>query len=138
MTASGTYAVYHGAEYAVRASGRGYVLLDLSGVGRGAFADEDLLGQTAGARDDRVKIKESALERLLAREVSATWRGAEVYLEGLADAEHVWYYTNAGPAWAAANGAKGSQHDGWRGSTPLAELTHVRVEEKDLPVRRDG
>ena len=138
MRPSGLYADYQGETYPVTATGRDYVLLTV-----GASDPEEVQGPGIVKRlydtpyGNQVKVLTSALDRLVSRRVFGSWRGGEISVEGVSNDSRAWYYTNAGPSWDAANGAEGSQHDGWRGRAPLSELTDVRVEEKDLPLRRD-
>lgn len=138
MTPAGVYAVYQGRRYLTSGVGDDYVWIRVS-----AKELRDLHGSGVLERSDdgphgpAMKVQRRALDRLLSRRVRARWRGAEVSVHGvrgdLAD-----FYSNAGPVWAAENGVEGDQHDGWWGEAPLAELTQVEEQERDLPLIDDA
>lgn len=137
MTPGGLYAAYRGRRFRVISAAPGYVWLSVSPdamrtlEGAGVLARED-----APPHGPSIKVVRSALDTLVKRSVWAQWRGAEISIEGV-HGETVGFYSLGGPVWAAANGVEGDQHDGWWGEAPLAELTDVREEEIELPLRPD-
>lgn len=81
-----------------------------------------------------VAIPRQHVERSYRRGCSAVWDGQRVEVIGLDDplVRVAW----AGPAsWGEAHDLQGSQYDGWEGWALIDELTDIRVDEVDRPVK---
>jgi hypothetical protein len=99
--------VFRGTQYIELTSGADYVkLLD---DGRDL---PDSIARGDSPKGPWVRIEKSDLDRRYRRVVRATWDGQEVHIT-----EH---------------GLSGSQYEAWSGSAPIAELTDIRVTEKDI------
>ena len=127
MKVSGQYADYRGREYDVVAVAPPTVLLRVD-EGSASLPDELERG-SHWATWARIPI--AATTRVFRRSVSATWRGEEVSVMGV-DGDRAGVAYLGDPWFAEENGLEGSQHDGWSGWAPVAELSDVREEVKEL------
>jgi hypothetical protein len=118
--------VFRGTQYIELTSGADYVkLLD---DGRDL---PDSIARGDSPKGPWVRIEKSDLDRRYRRVVRATWDGQEVHITGTGDG-FAYIYFSGSPEWATEHELSGSQYEAWSGSAPIAELTDIRVTEKDI------
>lgn len=132
MRATGNYATYRGKEFSVVAGGDDgdgfeYVGLQLRPDDDASDFD-NVVERIPGRR--MAKVSPDDLERYERVTTTGTVDGATVTIHGVGDV--VSCYTVAGPAWASGHGFTGSQHDGWWGDVPLANITNITETVTDL------
>lgn len=131
MRPTGQYATYHGTEYQVAGYGRdddgdSYVDLLIDAAKRDDF--DDVAPWVNGELVARVP--KSALDRYEKVETKGTYAGQKVVLYGGNDIVPCTFVGD--PQWADEHGFTGSQHDGWRGHVPLAEISAIHETTVDL------
>ena len=131
MRPSGYYASYRGEEFAVGSYGRdadGVEYVDLL-----VAAAADRFAETRSRPDGQpvARVRRDALDRYERVETTGVHDGQTVALWGAGDTVPCTFVGD--PRWAMAHGFAGSQHDGWHGDIPLAEITDIRETTIALP-----
>lgn len=131
MRSTGDYASIDGRDYRVVArgtepDGSAYVGLLLEDAGESGF--DRVIDRPSG--DRMAKIRRDDLDSLVRVTTTGVVDGADVTLHGDGDVVPCSFVGD--PAWAERHGFSGSQHDGWSGELPRAEIDDVHETVVDL------
>lgn len=132
---------YRGELYEAPILGDDWVGLSPHGAGplSERFPDVIEFGENA-AVGPWVKVPRSALESAFTRRVTARWRGVPVeviqLLKSGPDKGRMLVWATGSAKEASAAGFQGSDYGGWDRTVEPSELSEVRVEMIEMPVRR--
>ena len=131
MRSTGDYATLGGREFRVVArgtdpDGSAYVGLLLEDAGESGF--DEVIDRPSG--DRMAKVRRDELDGLVRVTATGVVDGADVTLYGDGDVVPCSFVGD--PAWAERHGFSGSQHDGWTGEVPRAEIDDIHETVVDL------
>lgn len=133
MRKPGYFATFRGTDYEVHILGRTWVEIRPDAV-RGDLRRDFRGAIEYGSDDGRpwLRLPEDALDRYYSVRVNATWYGEPVWVEGIGDDGLIGIGYLGSSDFARTHGLRGQEREGFFGEVPEAELSEIRVTEKDL------